>query len=138
MPSFRQSLVTPKKCRGSNTVIMSLQLPPGSYIVIVKADVSGDPGLSPVYRATLAVGRPEVDETSDYSPLRKVTDFLLREFYLVVGVNLAAPTNAQFFISMESSTVEVNRAVMIAHSVETFTLSYVEGDPLGGKDSGGV
>jgi hypothetical protein len=139
MPSFIQRLIFPKTCTGPNTVLTSLQLPAGSYIVSAKAHLNGrpdpDPFLTPIYTANLTVGRPEDAATQDAVAKQKVTDFGEHRLYLVVGVNLATPTNAQFFIQMTGpGKVSVSNAVMIAQSVESLTISQAQGDPPGGDN----
>src|SRR6266568_712574 len=124
MPSFIQRLVSPKTCSGPNTVLLSFPLPAGSYIVTAKALLNGrpDPDLSPIYTAVLAVGQGGIDPphgvAEDAQAGLTVTDFRDYQVNLLLGVNLATPSNAQFSINMLRSTVSVRNAVMVAHSVE--------------------
>ena len=55
MPAFVQRLVFPHTCSG-HEVIVSLQLPAGSYIVSARATVRAI-GTSPIYTAVLSVGQ---------------------------------------------------------------------------------
>jgi len=128
MPSFIHRLTTPKTCTGANTVLATLPLPAGSYIVTAKAEMRGFTGESAVCQARLVVGSDED------SALRKLAGPGLADdihpIHLKVGANLATASSAQFIITMASFRGSAQGVVMTADLIPTLSITEAEGDPL--------
>ena len=127
MPSFVHHLTTPKTCTGASTVLGTILLPAGSYIVSAKAELRGFTGEGAVCQARLVVGSDEDSALRKLAGPGQPDD--IHQIHLVVGANLATATNAQFIITMASFRASVQGVVITAELVQGLTITEAEGDP---------
>src|SRR5215218_7255808 len=92
MPSFIHRLTTPKTCTGASTVLATLPLRAGSYVVSAKADMRGFNGESAVCQARLVVGSDEESTLRKLAGPGEPDD--IHPIHLKLGANLAAASSA--------------------------------------------
>src|SRR5215208_2403957 len=122
---FVHRLTTAKTAVGAHTVVASLSLPAGEYIVSAKAELRGFAGEQAVCQARLVVGSQEDSTLRTLAGPHEPND--VQQIHLIVGATLSNTTNAQLICVMGSFRASVQGVVITAELVQSLTATEAQG-----------